>query len=88
MTIDFVDAKRKHDDDPNKVKCSHCGAWIFARSTKCPKCGVFFKGEAFQFLHESDELESARSVRRRRALVVGFALLVLFVIAAALIFTR
>jgi ribosomal protein L37E len=88
MTIDFGQAKRKHDDDPNKVKCSRCGEWIFARSTKCPRCGVFFQGEAFQFAHESDELEQARAARKGRVLIIGITLLIAFGVAAALIFTR
>jgi hypothetical protein len=88
MTVDFREAKRKRDEDPNKVKCSHCGEWIFARSTKCPRCGVHFRGEAFQFSHGSDELEIERERRRRRAFTIGITLLIFFGVAAALIFTR
>ena len=88
MTIDFTEAKRRHDEDPNKVKCSHCGEWIFARSKRCPKCGVHFRGEAFQFVHESDELHDERQRRRRRALVGGVTILVLFVIGLVLFFAR
>ena len=88
MTVDFGEAKRKREEDPNKVKCAHCGEWIFARSTKCPRCGVRFRGEAFQFIHGSDELENERQRRRRRTLTIGITLLILFGIAAVLIFTR
>ena len=88
MTVDFTEAKRRHDEDPNKVKCPRCGEWIFARAKRCPRCGVHFQGEAFQFVHESDELIAERARRRRRVLIVAVTLLVLFAIAAALIFTR
>lgn len=89
MTIDFETRKRQSDDDPNRVRCARCGAWIFARSTRCPKCGVNFHGEAFQFVHESsDELGAERPLRRRRALLIAAILIVIVAVGTALFFSR
>jgi uncharacterized membrane protein YvbJ len=88
VTADFEKHKRALEADSENVKCAHCGSWIPSRSKRCPKCGVHFRGEAFQFSHESDELEKERRKRIRRirnaAIVVGL----LFLAGVALFFTR
>ena len=86
MISEFEEAKRRRDEDPNRVRCAHCGEWIFARSERCPKCGTHFLGEAFQFTHESDELLVERQRRRRRAVIVGTILAVLLFIATTAYF--
>ena len=89
MTVDFETWKRRSGDDPNKVRCARCGAWIFARANRCPKCGVHFDGEAFQFSHEpSDELIAEKPARRRRALVIAIILAIGLVVGVALYFAR
>ena len=89
MTIDFEERRRQREDDPNAVRCARCGEWIFSRSTRCPKCGVNFQGEAFQFVHERlDELIVDRSHRRRKALVIIAVLLIVLLVGAVLYFSR
>ena len=89
MTIDFEARRRQAENDPNKVRCAHCGAWISSDATRCPKCGVYFQGEAFQFSHPKlDELSDDRITRRRRALVVAFVLILLFIAGISLYFGR
>jgi uncharacterized membrane protein YvbJ len=82
----FEEAKRRRDEDPNRVRCAHCGEWIFARSERCLKCGTYFLGEAFQFTHESDEIEAERQRRRRRAVMIGAILALLLLVATTLYF--
>ena len=86
MPSDFEEARRRREDDPNRVRCAHCGAWIFARATRCDRCGTHFLGEAFQFTHDSDEIDDARQRRRRRAMVVVFALVVILAVAVTAYF--
>ena len=89
MTIDFEARRRQAESDPNKVRCAHCGAWIFSRATRCPKCGVNFLGEAFQFSHpELDEIPGDRITRRRRALLIAFILTILLIVGVSLYFAR
>jgi hypothetical protein len=77
-TIDFEKARKAREEDPHRVRCAHCGQWTFFRGTKCDHCGVFFAGEAFQFVHDSDDDDGDRTRRRRRALLfVVFAVIVL-----------
>lgn len=84
MSSEFEEAKRRRDEDPNRVRCAHCGAWIFARSVKCDKCGTHFLGEAFQFTHKSDDLNAERQRRRRRTLVIGALLALLLLVGTTL----
>jgi uncharacterized membrane protein YvbJ len=88
VTIDFEKHKRRLDEDPNRVRCAHCGAWILARETRCPSCGVNFRGEAFQFEHELDDLAAARRVRRGRVRMVAIVVGALFLIGVIAYFTR
>jgi predicted nucleic acid-binding Zn ribbon protein len=89
VPIDFEKEKQLRQSDPGKVRCAHCGAWILARATRCPKCGVNFQGEAFQFVHEgSDELLTDAPRRRRRALVLGFLLILALIAGSVLYFAR
>jgi len=89
LTIDFEEHKRRRsEEDPDKVRCAHCGAWIFARSTRCPQCGVYFRGEAFQFAHGSDELAADRATRRRRAIVMAIGIIIALIISAGLFFSQ
>ena len=37
----------KHD--PDWVRCARCKKRIRATETQCPKCGVHFQGEAYDF---------------------------------------
>lgn len=85
---EFEEARRRRDEDPNRVRCAHCGAWIYARSKRCEKCGTHFLGEAFQFVHSSDELEDARRRRRRRAVTIVVVLAILLVVTTVLWFSR
>ena len=80
MNVDFEKHKQSIESDPNRVRCAHCGAWIATRADRCPKCGVYFKGEAFQFVHRSDELEAERRARARRLRIVGAVIALLFLL--------
>lgn len=86
MTVDFEKHRRERENDPNRVKCAHCGALIEARSTRCRKCGVHFRGEAFQFEHESDELAAARVSRLRRLRIAAIVIGLLFLVGVVLYF--
>jgi len=88
MSIDFEKHKKLIEEDPNRVKCAHCGSWVPAHAEQCRKCGVHFKGEAFQFAHSSDELESERMSRARRIRVIAIAIGLLFAIGVILFFVR
>ncbi len=88
MTADFEKHKKAIDADPNRVRCAHCGAWIPVRAERCPRCGVFFKGEAFQFSHRSDELEAVRRSRAKRIRIIAIAIGILFLLGVVLFFAR
>ena len=88
MTLDFRKHKDQIDSDPNRVRCAHCGAWVPTRAEKCRKCGVHFKGEAFQFAHSSDELEAERRSRSRRARAIALIIAIVFAIGIVLFFAR
>jgi uncharacterized membrane protein YvbJ len=89
MTVDFEACRRERDNDPNRVRCAHYGAWILGIETRCPKCGIHFRGQAFQFAHEAtDELSAARINWRRRAVIVAVALVVALVIGTFLFFAH
>lgn len=88
MTVDFESHRRDIENDPNRVRCAHCGGWVEARAKRCRKCGVNFRGEAFQFAHESDDLAVAKARFRRRAQIVAIAIGVLFLIGVGLFFAR
>ena len=43
---------QQDDDAPleaETVVCARCGKYIWAYAIRCPKCGVHFNGEAWQF---------------------------------------
>lgn len=86
MPSEFEEARRRRERDENAVRCAHCGGWIYARAKRCEKCGTHFLGEAFQFVHERDELSAARRARRRRAGVAGVILILLLLVATTLYF--
>ena len=86
MPSEFEEAKRRRESNENSVRCAHCGAWIYARSQRCEKCGTHFLGEAFQFVHERDELNAARGARRRRAMIAGVVLILLLLAGTTLYF--
>jgi ribosomal protein L40E len=88
MSADFEQHKRMMESDPNRVRCAHCGAWVPARAERCPKCGVHFRGEAFQFEHPSDELAAARIARARRVRIAAIVIATLFAIGAIVFFVR
>ncbi len=42
------------DDDPGQtVSCAHCGRQIWTYAQRCPRCGVHFSGEAWEFRFDS-----------------------------------
>jgi len=88
MSVDFTKHKQLIENDPNRVRCAHCGAWVASRSSRCPKCGVHFKGEAFQFVHPSDELEAERAARARRMRIVAVIIGLLFAAGVIAFFAR
>ena len=86
MSSEFENRRRAREHDPDLVKCAHCGRLISKYETTCPKCGVHFRGAAFQFSHETDELEAERAKRRRRARFIGLILAILFGVGISLYF--
>jgi uncharacterized membrane protein YvbJ len=88
VSIDFEKHKREIESDPNRVRCAHCGTWVQTRAGRCPKCGVRFLGEAFQFAHRSDELEAERAFRARRVRAIAIVIAILFAIGVIAFFAR
>jgi predicted amidophosphoribosyltransferase len=45
---------RRRVADAGTVRCARCGERIVATTTRCPECGVHFRGEAQDFAHPSE----------------------------------
>jgi hypothetical protein len=45
---------RRRDEASQPVRCARCGKMIPGFSTRCPECGVHFRGAAENFHHPSD----------------------------------
>jgi len=88
MAIDFEKHRRDLESNAGRVKCAHCDNWIEMRATRCPKCGVHFRGDAFQFAARSDDLETARANRRRRLGIAAAIVALLFTLGVALFFMQ
>lgn len=54
-TLNFDEFRRQEEEDENLVRCVRCGKRILATSTRCPKCGVHFEGEAQDFVHPDEK---------------------------------
>lgn len=42
-------------EGPSHVPCAHCDAMIIASATRCPECGVHFRGQAQDFNPREDD---------------------------------
>jgi hypothetical protein len=47
--LNFEEHRRRRDENASTVRCARCREWIVATATKCPECGVHFRGEAQDF---------------------------------------
>ncbi len=63
------------------VRCIKCGAQISAYATRCPECGVHFRGEAYDFVRP--EPRRPKVVR----IMAWIALAVLAVAVLGLVFS-
>ena len=63
-TLKFGDAPDDEGADNDKVPCTKCGALIHMHTTRCPYCGIHFRGQAFEF----DRAEADSSGRGNRAI--------------------
>ena len=50
--IDLRRARDERADRRQLVPCGRCGRDVPMLSTRCPRCGVNFRGAAFQFEYE------------------------------------
>ena len=73
---EYADEEDNEEDD---VRCARCRQWIPAFSTRCPKCGVNFEGQAQDFDEEEEEYH-------RRGLP-WWVILTAIVLLALMIFT-
>lgn len=78
--IDLQKARSATADRRQLVACAHCGRLIPTHSTRCPKCGVHFEGEAFMFGPDAAAVGSAR-LRKVALVVVGL------IVAVGLVFS-
>jgi hypothetical protein len=84
--IDLKQAREKRVDRYQLVPCARCGRDIPMHSRRCPRCGVYFSGEAFQFTYNPSGVDSRGFGLRRFALglLAGAAI----VLALAFLLTR
>ena len=76
------DAHLMNEDESDTVKCVSCGRPIWAEAEQCPKCGVYFAGEAWQ---QQVAGESAPRVWWRWAAVVALIAFVVWVFSYGLL---
>jgi hypothetical protein len=83
-TLSFEEYRRRFKHDPSRVRCARCGKWIAVTATRCPECGVYFRGEAFEFTHASERASEDRWSHSWMVLVALVLLLVLILITVGL----
>ena len=81
--LNFEEHRRRAEADPHRVRCARCGKPIPMNATRCPECGVHFRGEAFQFTHAA-EAEPGEVKLGTRGLVLLAVILAAVVLAVAL----
>lgn len=59
--ISFDAARRRLEED-DLVRCVRCKKMILATEARCPKCGVHFQGQAYEFEKSADGPQSTRSL--------------------------
>jgi|GEM_PF-4116478 len=72
--ISFDDARRRLEAD-DLIRCVRCQKMILATETRCPKCGVHFQGQAYEFEKSADR---PRSTRPFWITIVAIMLLIVF----------
>jgi hypothetical protein len=78
-------AERSRLGGPYRLPCPRCARPVFQRATRCPHCGLWFEGEAYEFTTDTDRLARGRTwtaTRRALVLVVAAALIMLTLIVA------
>lgn len=55
-TLSFEEHRRQREENASSVRCARCREWIIATAVRCPKCGVYFEGEAQDFTHSSERV--------------------------------
>ena len=79
--LNFEEQRRRREENASTVRCARCRKWIVATATKCPECGVHFRGEAQDFARDED---SAGERGTPKWVVVLAALLVLVMLVGVL----
>ncbi len=76
-TLKFRNHDEPIDDEGDKVPCAKCGKLIDMRTSRCPHCGIYFRGAAMEYEYaNTDDQEAPRHPRTMRRL----ALLLLIVL--------
>jgi hypothetical protein len=74
-------AERSRLGGPYRLPCPRCARPVFQRATRCPHCGLWFDGEAYQFTSDTDRFARGRAwAATRRALWLGVVAAVLTVL--------
>jgi len=73
---EYADEEDREEDD---VRCARCRKWIPGFSTRCPKCGVHFQGQAQDFDDEEDEYQQ-RNGLPAWVIMTALALLALMIL--------
>lgn len=71
-TIRLDDHRPPDDGDSEKIPCAKCGQLIHMYTTRCPHCGIHFRGAAFEFEHpsEHDATPPSRTLHRLTMLLL------------------
>jgi predicted amidophosphoribosyltransferase len=85
--INLRTARQERADRYLLVPCAHCGRDIPMHSRRCPRCGVRFSGEAFQFTYRPEsEANSTRPGAAR--LLVALILCIAVAVTLAYLLLR
>ena len=73
------------DDNPDQmVACARCGDPVWAYAQRCPKCGIHYSGEAWQFRYDDESGRPRLAVGRWWWLAAALAAAGLAIIAIGL----
>jgi uncharacterized C2H2 Zn-finger protein len=75
--------RRQLEQDGSLVRCARCDRVIPATVTRCPECGVHFRGEAGDIAHAALR-DRERQRKGRVAAVVAIVLVLVLLLTAIL----
>jgi len=73
--LNFEEHRRRRDENPSVVPCARCGKSIVATATRCPECGVHFRGEAQFFSRPNEQTGSAAGIPWKTLIVTTLVLI-------------